>query len=261
MSVSNHLTCSANQGVAEIVLHHAPVNALNAEMLAELESAVEWAEAESTVKVVVFKSGLGKLFSAGADIAQLERFSKLEMEDFCRRMKQLFLRMAGSEKLYAAVIEGHCLGGGLELALACDIRIAKESEFKLGLPEVQLGLFPGGGGLHMAERIIGSQKTFRLAGLGQTISPSTAYEWGLVDELIPAERFQELSTVFVHKLASGPTRALGTIKHLLTACADMPLEDAFAYEMLPMSRLMESADFVEGVRAFREKRAPKYTGR
>lgn len=260
MTEFDYIKLEKKDGVAYLIMNYPPANALNIGMLNEMEMALEILEEDSTSKVIVLKSVNEKMFSAGADVSLLEKSSQDEMDIFCRRIKNLALTFRKSKKIYIASIEGHCLGGGLELAMSCDLRVAKDSNFRIGLPEINLGLFPGGGGIQLAGRIIGMQKAFRLATFGETLTVSEATEWGLVDYLLPQDRYSERLEDITNKIAQKPSVALGKIKHLIYFTLPLDIEDAFEHEYEIMRELLSTKDFKEGIRAFKEKRSPQFTG-
>jgi enoyl-CoA hydratase/carnithine racemase len=160
-----------------------------------------------------------------------------------------------------AAIHGHALGGGLEIALACDFRFAAEGEYRIGLPEVSLGLLPGNGGTQRLQRLIGRTKALDLMLTNTALGPQQALELGAVDKLFAADRLQDETIDYVAKLAKGPTLAIGNIKIAARTGADLPLEGALALEREAVWRLFMSEDAAEGLAAFGEKRPPAWKGR
>lgn len=260
MTDFDFIDLKTKDGIAYLAINNPPANTLNISLENEMKEALKQLEEDRSTKVIILKSANEKMFSAGADIQLLEQLNPDEMDIFCRKIKQLMLSFRKSSKIFIASIEGHCLGGGLELALGCDLRVVKASNYKLGLPEVHLGLFPGGGGLQWAGRIIGPQKAFRLAALGETLTASEALDWGLVDYLLPKEGYAEKLEELANKIAQGPSIALAHIKRLTYEPSLLPIEHAFEHESEIMKELLGTKDFKEGIRAFKEKRAPQFTG-
>ena len=164
-------------------------------------------------------------------------------------------------KIFIAAINGFALGGGLEMALACDLRFAAEGEYKLGLPEVTLGLLPGNGGTQRLPRLIGRTKALDLMITGRMVEPKEAFALGIVDRLFAAAELQSETMKYAKRLAGGATLAIGRIKRCVMEGLDLPLDDALALERDLMEPLFETQDAKEGIAAFAEKRAPVYSGR
>jgi enoyl-CoA hydratase/carnithine racemase len=174
---------------------------------------------------------------------------------------EILLKIEHTPKVFVAAISGHALGGGLEIALACDLRFAAEGEYRLGLPEVSLGLLPGNGGTQRLTRLIGRTRALDMMLTSTTVQPAQALELGLVDRLFAAERVQDEAVDYVAKLAKGPTLAIGNVKVATRIGADLPLEGGLALEREAVWRLFMSDDAAEGLAAFGEKRPPVWTGR
>ncbi|MBP1155357.1 MULTISPECIES: enoyl-CoA hydratase/isomerase family protein [unclassified Paenibacillus] len=258
MTHFDYIDLKPKDGVAYLTINHPPANTMNISLENELKEALKILEDDRNTKVIVLQSANEKMFSAGADIQLLERLNPDEMDIFCRKIKQLILSFRKSSKICIASIEGHCLGGGLELAMGCDLRVAKDSNYKLGLPEIKLGLFPGGGGIQLACSIIGLQKAFRLAALGETLTASEALAWGLVDYVLPKEGYAEKLEELASQIAQGPSVAMAHIKRLLYDRSLVSIEDAYENESNIMRELLGTRDFAEGIRAFKEKRSPLF---
>ncbi|HXH95740.1 MAG TPA: enoyl-CoA hydratase-related protein, partial [Gaiellaceae bacterium] len=168
--------------------------------------------------------------------------------------------IAAIPKVFIAAINGHALGGGLEIPLACDLRFAAEGEYRLGVPEVTLGLLPGNGGTQRLPRLIGWSRALELMVTGRTVSPREAYELGIVNALFPADQLQESTLEFAGKLAAGATRAIGNIKLAVHRGMAVDLESGLAIERELVPELFQSEDGREGIAAFAEKRPPVFTG-
>jgi enoyl-CoA hydratase len=158
-----------------------------------------------------------------------------------------------------AAIHGYCLGGGLELAMACDIRVAAE-DAQLGQPEIKLGLIPGGGGTQRLPRLVGHGRALLLNLTGDPISGTQAYEWGLVEKVVPRDGLMEAAMEIARTLSERSPHAMGVIKELAAETRDLPLADGMRREAQGFIRCIGSADGAEGVMAFLEKRKPEFTG-
>jgi enoyl-CoA hydratase/carnithine racemase len=174
---------------------------------------------------------------------------------------EILLKVERTPKVFVAAIGGHALGGGLEIALACDFRFAAEGEYRIGVPEVSLGLLPGNGGTQRLTRLIGRTRALDLLLSGQPVAPARALELGIVDRVFPADQLLQESVAYVAKLAQGPGLAVGNIKVAAKIGADLPLEGALALEREAVWRLFMSDDAAEGMAAFAEKRQPQWQGR
>jgi enoyl-CoA hydratase/carnithine racemase len=175
-------------------------------------------------------------------------------------MHEVLLKIEHTPKVFIAAIAGHCLGGGLEIALATDFRFAAEGEYRLGVPEVTLGLLPGNGGTQRLPRLIGRQKAMELLLTGKPLDPKTAASLGIVDRLVAADRLLPEAVGFAASLAAGPTLAIGEIKLAAKQGLEMSLEGALGLERGGIFRLFETADAKEGLSAFAEKRKPSWKG-
>lgn len=254
-----HIECALEGGIGWIRLNRPPVNAIDLALLQELARALGAARHDPEVRVVVLASAVRGYFSAGLDLKELELSAD---EGRAERLDQLFkdgvLRaMRTARKIFIALVNGHALGGGLELALAADFRVGVQGNWQLGLPEVRLGGMPGGGGLQTLRRLIGQARTLRLAALGETLDPARAFESGLLDELHPDEA---VATALAGKFAEAPG-SVGSIKLALYEGQEMPLAGALVLERQLYRAIMMGEDIKEGVAAFREKRAPRFRGR
>jgi enoyl-CoA hydratase/carnithine racemase len=175
--------------------------------------------------------------------------------------QEILLKIERTPKIFVAAISGHALGGGLEIALACDFRFAAEGEFRLGLPEVTLGLLPGNGGTQRLTRLVGRTRALDMMITNQQVNAARALEIGLVERVFPADSLVQEAVEYVAKLAKGPSLAIGNIKIATRLGADLPLEGALALEREAVWRLFMSEDAAEGLAAFSEKRPPNWQGR
>jgi enoyl-CoA hydratase/carnithine racemase len=252
---------SVERGIGTITMQRPPANAYDAPFLRELGDAVRAVRDDDTVRVVVIRSGTPKFFCSGADISTLRGASKASFANFVLLAHETVDMIARTPKLFIAAIEGHCIGGGLELALACDFRVAAEGEYKLGLAEVKLGLSPGMGGTQRLPRLIGKSAALQLMVTGDLVSPGEAHELGIVDQLVAGDDFAAEANAYARKFVNGATLAQGHIKLAVNEGLDGSLDQGLAIERAHQSQLFTSADLVEGLAAFGEKRPPRFAGR
>lgn len=247
--------------VAIMELNRPPANALDIPTIQELRRAVDTISEDSSINVAILISGNPKIFCGGADISTVEEHDPEGMDFLGKVIKDLTLAMRSSPKVFIAEIAGHCLGGGLELALSCDFRIGASVNAKVGLPEVNLGLFPGGGGIQLVGRLIGPQIAFELAATGELISIQRAHEIGLIDHLYSPEEVRAETIKFAEKLAQGPMIAISNMKQAVYRGLAMGIEEAFDFERQMHKHLVATEDCRDGVKAFKEKRRPQFKGR
>ena len=254
------VTAEVRDRVGWITLDRPPANSYDAGFLEELDQAIGQV-AEAEVAVAVVRSASERFFSAGADVkAFLERSADDNMV-MCRRAHQVLDRFAAEAPLFVAAIAGHALGGGYEIALACDIRVAAEGRYRIGLPEVTLGLLPGTGGTQRLPRLIGRGRALELMTTGRTVTPDEAERLGMVDRLVPAGGFDQAVADLAASLAGGAPLAVAAITRVVNDGLDRPLPDALDRELEELAALFASEDAREGMTAFTEKRPPKFSGR
>ena len=242
--------------VAQVVLDNPPANSYDLEVMRRFADDVDTA-LESDARVIVVRSASEKFFSAGADVKRfLEGDVDANME-MIRTSQAAFARMASAPQVFVALLAGHALGGGLEIALACDLRIAVAGRYRLGTPEVTLGLLPGNGGTQRLTRMLGTSRAMDLLLTGKTFTVEQAHEWGLV-----AEVFEDAAQAdeYVEKLAGGPALALRNIKRCVYEGGQLALDDGLALEAELVEELFASRDGTEGLTAFAEKREPSFVG-
>jgi enoyl-CoA hydratase/carnithine racemase len=245
--------------VGTVTLDNPPANSYDLGVMTEFSDAVDRAIG-SGARAVIVRSASAKFFSAGADVKKfLEGDVEANME-MIRTSQAAFKRMAAADPIFIAHINGHALGGGLELALACDVRLANAGGYKLGTPEVTLGLLPGNGGTQRLTRLLGPSRAMDLLLTGRTFSPDQALEWGLVAELLDPERAQAQVHDYAARFAGGPALAIAAIKRCVHDGGERPLEDGLALEAQLVERLFRSQDASEGLQAFVDKRIPQFAG-
>lgn len=262
-SSSRSVTVSRERDrVALIHLNRPPANAYDRSIADELNAAIDEVRWDADIRGAVLVSDLApRFFSAGADVANFQRSTVEQNALLVLHMHETLMKIERTPKVFVAAIGGHALGGGLEIALACDLRFGAEGEYRLGLPEVGLGLLPGNGGTQRLQRLIGRTRALEMMLSGTQVGPQRALELGLLDRLFPADRLVQESVDYVAKLARGAPIAVGNIKIATRAGADLPLEGALALEREAVVRLFMSEDAAEGLKAFSEKRSPNWTGR
>jgi enoyl-CoA hydratase len=252
---------STDQGVGTITFNRPPANAYDAGMLRELTQAVHRVAEDADVRVAVLRSANPKFFCTGADISTLQDSSRAQFANFLTIAQEAVDAIARTPKLFIAAISGHCIGGGLEIALGCDFRLAAAGKYKLGLAEVNLGLSPGMGGTQRLPRLIPKSKALHLMVTGDSIGPDEALALGIVDRLIEADKFADEVTAYARKLAAGPTMAQGYIKLSVNHGLEVSLAQGLAIERAHQNQLFASDDVAEGLKAFLEKRAARFAGK
>ncbi len=255
------VSLTRRDGIGIIILDNPPANAYTKPMLQELAQAVDEARNDDSVRCVVVNSASDKFFCAGADISVIDGASPVAFADFLIMAHETIEMIEATPKIFIAAIAGHCIGGGLELALACDLRFASAGKYGLGLAEVNLGLSPGMGGTQRLPRLIPRGRALDLMITGAMVSPDEAFELGIVERLMPAESFEDETMAYAAKLAQGPSMAQGYIKLSVNQGLEGSLSQGLALERANQSVLFGSADAGEGVRAFLEKRKAVFTGK
>jgi enoyl-CoA hydratase/carnithine racemase len=228
--------------------------------MVELGAAVDAARDDDAVKVVIVRSASKKFFSAGADIKAFMANDTATNMAMIERGHEVLASIARIPKIFIAQVEGHALGGGLEISLACDLRFGARGSYKLGVPEVTLGLLPGNGGTQRLPRIIGVPKALDLMITGRQISPGEAHGLGILDRLFAASETAEKTRAYAEQLANGATVAIAEIKQTTYAGIEMPIAGGLEREREGIARLFETADAQEGFASFSEKRKPEFKG-
>jgi len=249
------------EGAVSIIQLHRPQkkNALNAELRRELEAVLKEISADKTQRVVILTGG-EEIFCAGADIGEITETSTAEAAYHHSREFQLLCdQIEALPQPVIAAVSGYALGGGCELALACDFRIASETA-RFGLPEIKIGAFPGGGGTQRLPRLIGASKAKEIIFTGDPITAEEALSLGLVVKTVPKEKLLEETRNFAAKLAALPRLALQASKMLINRGLEMDLNSGLELEARCFGTLAMTHDLQEGTAAFLEKRKPNFTG-
>jgi enoyl-CoA hydratase/carnithine racemase len=254
------VTGEVKDGVGWITLDRPPANSYDLLFLEELDDAVGEV-ADGGVAVAVVRSASPRFFSAGADVNGFLERSPDDNHAMVRRAHQVLNRFAAEAPLFVAAIAGHALGGGYEIALACDVRIAADGGYRIGLPEVTLGLLPGTGGTQRLPRLIGRGRALELMTTGRTVTPAEAERLGMVDRLVPADEFEQTVADLAAGLAGGAPLAIAAITRVVNDGLERPLADALDRELEELAPLFASEDAREGLTAFTEKRPPSFGGR
>lgn len=234
------------------------MNALNHEVRRQLRAVFEDLRDDDDVRVLVLTGEGEKAFMAGADIGEFKDASPIQQLRSMQR-GNIYLAMETFPKPIIAMINGYCLGGGCELAMACDIRIASERA-RFGQPEVNLGIIPGGGGTQRLPRLVGEGQAMRLILSGGMIDAEEAHAIGLVEKVVPAEDLREHTLGLARAIAAKSPIALQAAKESILAARRMPLDAGLKFERGWFSLLFSTRDMEEGVSAFLEKRKPEFTG-
>lgn len=254
-----HILVEEDKEIGMIIINRPELrNALNTETLLEIESALDRLLINEKVRVVIFTGAGEKSFASGADISQLNK--RTMVEALQPNMTATYRKIENYEKPTIAAINGFALGGGLELALACDIRIAS-LHAKMGLPEVGLGIIPGAGGTQRLSRIIGKGKAMDLILTGDLITAEEAERWGLISRAVPQEELKETAREYARKISLKGPLALRLAKAAVNLGADIEMETALYLEKLSQTILIGSEDKLEGTQAFLDKRLPVFKGR
>ncbi len=248
-------------GIATVTLNRPDaLNAINMDMRADFTALAEPLFFDESVRVVIF-TGAGRAFSVGGDIAHFEKgWLTPTFRAHSRRLIKFFDDLEALEKPVIAAINGPATGGGLELALACDIRIAAE-EATLGFRENYIGLIPGIGGCARFARLVGVAKAKELIFAGTMISAKEALEIGLVNKVVPGEKLMDETRAYAQMLLKRAPQSLGLAKKILNAVANVDQTSGIVMEGLAQSILLRTEDHQEGLRAFREKRQPQFSGK
>lgn len=250
-------------GVAYLTLEDPPANTYTYQMMSQLDAAILKSRFDADVHVIVLTGAGDKFFCAGANIAMLKVAEPRFKYYFCLHANETLNRLEQTPKLVIAALNGHCVGGGLEIAMAADLRIAKKGAGKVGLPEINLGVLPGTGGTQRLARLLGKSRSIELMVTGDLISYEKAHEWGVVNDVWEGDDFAD--KIHQYALSFCPpnraSKAVGRIKRSVQAGAEVPFESALSIERELQQQLFESEDAKEGLDAYINKRKPEFSGR
>ncbi len=252
-------------GVAIIMMDDPPANTYTYEMMRDLDDAILQARFDEAVHVIVLRGAGEKFFSAGANIQMLQTSDPYFKYYFCLHANETLNRLEQTPKLVIGALNGHTVGGGLEIALACDLRIAREGAGKIGLPEVNLGVLPGTGGTQRLGRLLGKSKAIELMAEGRTFGFDEAERLGLVNRQIEGDVDEFFAQVMEYARQFTPprkaSRAVGRIKRAVCSGIEVPFSEGLAIERELQQLLFQGEDAKEGLAAYVEKREAEFAGR
>ena len=254
------------EGIALLTLNDPPANTYSYDMMQQIDACILKARMDEDVQVIVITGSGEKFFCAGANIQMLSSVTPEFKYYFCLHANETLNRLEQTPKLVIAAINGHCVGGGLEVAMAADIRIARRNAGKMGLPEVSLGVLPGTGGTQRLARIVGKSRAIELMATGELFSFEKGQELGLVNQIYDGEtgeQFMEQVLNYARQFTTPnkATRAVGRIKRAVQTGAEIPFESALALERELQQQLFQSEDAKEGLDAYVNKRQAIFKGK
>jgi enoyl-CoA hydratase len=250
-------------GIAILTLNDPPANTYSYEMMRQLDDAILTARFDAAVHVLVLTGNGDKFFCAGANIKMLQSVTPEFKYYFCLHANETLNRLEQTPKLVIAAVNGHCVGGGLEVALATDIRVARAGGGKIGVPEVNLGVLPGTGGTQRLARVVGKSKAIEMMALGRTFEFEEGLQLGVINHIFESGTFQEKVLEYARQfLPPGKaSKAVGRIKRAVVTGSEIAFQDALALERELQQQLFESEDAKEGLAAYNERRPPRFKGR
>ena len=252
-----------DSGVAVIEMNDPPANTYTYEMMRQLDDAILRARMDNNVYVLLLTGAGDKFFSAGANIKMLSTVDPTFKYYFCLQANETLLRLEHTPKLVIAALNGHTVGGGLEIAMAADIRIARKDSGKIGLPEINLGVLPGTGGTQRLSRLVGKSKAIELMVTGNTYTFEEALEYGIINDIYDRENFMENVMEYARQFCppNKAAKAVGRIKRAVQTGWEIPMESALAVERENQQLLFQSEDAKEGLTAYVEKRPATFTAK
>ena len=262
--MTQYISTEQDGFVAVVTIENPPLNQLSAPLLEELETEIDRLDHDDGVRAIVLAGAGERAFVAGADIKEFpslrQAAADAQEQGSARGIQKLGHRMDAARTPFVAAIHGFCLGGGLEIAMCCDIRVASD-DAQLGQPEIKLGLIPGGGGTQRLPRLVGQGRAMYLNLTGDFVDAETAYQWGLVDRVVPGAEVEEAAVAIAGRIAAQSPHAVAVLRELARTTRDLPLGEGLRREADGFVRCLRSEDGAEGVAAFIEKRPPVFSGR
>jgi len=256
-----YVTLTQEGPLGIITLNRPPANSYDFDFMKDLNAAIDGVGTNNNIKAALVVSVSEKFFCGGADIKAFLANTPEENMKMVKFAHTALAKIARIPTVFIAVINGHSMGGGLEIALACDLRFAGDGKYFMGLPESTLGLLPGNGGTQRLPRLIGAGPALELMLSGGTVTPQEALNLGIVNKLFSMDSLLEESKAYALKLATGPTKALAYIKRCVYEGMEKRLTDGLALERELVAELFASEDAREGLAAFVEKRKPEFKGK
>ncbi len=250
-------------GVSILTLQKSPPTTYTYEMMQQLDTAILKARMDDNVHVIVLRGAGEKFFSAGANISMLNSVTPRFKFFFCLHANETLNRLEQTPKLVIAAINGHCVGGGLEIAMAADIRIAKKDSGKIGLPEVNLGVLAGTGGTQRLCRLVGKSQSIELMVTGRTFTFEEALDMKLINEIYDKDEYWDNVMTYAKQFCppNKASKAVGLIKRSVQSGSEMAFQDSLALERELQQQLFQSGDAKEGIAAYVEKRQAKFEGK
>ena len=257
------VTYKKDGGVAILELTDPPANTYSYEMMRDLDECILKARFDPEVHVILVRGAGEKFFCAGANINMLTKADPYYKYFFCLHANETLNRLEQTPKLVIAALNGHCVGGGLEIAMAADIRIAKKDGGKIGLPEVALGVLPGTGGTQRLARLVGKSRSIELMTTGRTFAYEEALEMGLINYIYEGDNFFDQVLEYARQFCppNKASKAVGRIKRAVVSGIEIPFESGLAIEREMQQQLFQSEDAKEGLSAYVEKRKAKFSGK
>ncbi|MBI2943943.1 MAG: enoyl-CoA hydratase/isomerase family protein [Candidatus Wallbacteria bacterium] len=251
------------KGIAVIEMDDPPANTYTYEMMRQLDEAILQARMDNEVHVIVLRGAGDKFFSAGANIKMLSEADPGWKYYFCLHANETLCRLEQTPKLTIAALNGHTVGGGLEIAMACDLRLARKDSGKIGLPEVNLGVLPGTGGTQRLARMVGKSRAIELMVTGRTFSFEEAEELGIVNQIMDRDSFWDEVVAYARQFVppNKAAKAVGRIKRSVQTGLEVGFAEGLAIEREMQQLLFQSEDAKEGLHAYVEKRQPRFAAR
>jgi len=254
------IVLNVEEGIATITLNRPPLNPLNTRLFEELWQVVAELDADSAVRAIVITGAGEKAFAAGVDISEMKDMNPLEVHHFCKISGNTFSLIENMDKPTIAAVNGLALGGGCELSLVCDFRLAADTA-RFALPEITLGIIPGGGATQRLPRLIGAARAKEMLFLGEFIDAVQAGQIGLVNKVVPAAELMREAKALAKKLMAKSAHALSVMKGAVNKGLNMSLAEAIEFERKSFILAFAGEDRREGFNAFMEKRKPNFTGK
>jgi len=252
-----------DEGVAILTMDDPPANTYTHEMMRQLDECIVKARFDTDVHVIMLRGAGNKFFSAGANISMLNEVDPTFKYYFCLHANETLIRLEQTPKLVIAALNGHTVGGGLEIAMACDLRIARKNGGKLGLPEVGLGVLPGTGGTQRLARILGKSRSIELMVTGRTMEFDEAKDMGIITDIYESDSYWDDVMAYAKQFVppNKASRAVGNIKRAVCSGLEIPFSEALAIERELQQQLFASSDAKEGIASYVEKRVAKFEGK